>query len=65
MCECRDDGRAEVERWDERIWEGGNGNMGGGVRMRRGERPKLMLRWGADEFGNLGDQLCRVEDEKM
>ena len=38
MCDCRDEGRAEVERWDERIWEGGNGNMSGGVRMREGNK---------------------------
>ena len=41
MCECRDEGRAEVERWDERIWEGGNGNMSGGVRMRGGKQTVL------------------------
>ena len=38
MCDCRDERRADVERWDERIWEGRNGNMSGGVRMREGNK---------------------------
>ena len=31
--ECRDEGRAGAERWDEGIWEGEIGNMGGATKV--------------------------------